>query len=164
MRSSSRLARSSDTSGPRSARIFIGAMPLLRPEVSLPLGACVISRRTVLPPDAGDRLNALAYHTDDPESPSEHLRPHCPKNDKQHRATLEQLKPDEFRKLRLPTIRDRFGAAAERGETENLSHLDYLSELTTLECETRRPSVLRRSTFLSLRGDSRETQPRLRKR
>jgi len=109
-------------------------------------------------------LNALAYHTDDPESPSEHLRPHCPKNDKQHRATLEQLKPDEFRKLRLPTIRDRFGAAAERGETENLSHLDYLSELTTLECETRRPSVLRRSTFLSLRGDSRETQPRLRKR
>lgn len=36
-------------------------------------------------------LNALAYHTEDPDTPGEHLRRHSPKNEKQHRATLEQL-------------------------------------------------------------------------
>lgn len=42
-------------------------------------------------------LNALAYHADDPEAPGEHLRRHSPKNEHQHRQTLEQLKPQELR-------------------------------------------------------------------
>lgn len=42
-------------------------------------------------------LNALAYHTEDRDSPSEYLRRHSPKNEKQHRATLEQLPPQELR-------------------------------------------------------------------
>jgi hypothetical protein len=42
-------------------------------------------------------LNALAYHTEDPDSPGEHLRRHSPKNQRQHRATLEQLDPRELR-------------------------------------------------------------------
>src|SRR5207237_795441 len=42
-------------------------------------------------------LNALAYHTEDPDSPGEHLRPRSPKNEKQHRETLEQLAPQELR-------------------------------------------------------------------
>ncbi len=42
-------------------------------------------------------LNALAYHTADRDSPGETLRRHTPKNEKQHRATLEQLSPDELR-------------------------------------------------------------------
>ncbi len=42
-------------------------------------------------------LNALAYHTEDRDAPGEHLRRHSPKNEKQHRATLEQLAPQELR-------------------------------------------------------------------
>ena len=51
---------------------------------------------------------------------------------------------DQFRELRLPSFRDHFQLAATRARTENLSHLDYLSELTTLECEARREGRIRR--------------------
>jgi DNA replication protein DnaC len=51
---------------------------------------------------------------------------------------------DQFRELRLPSFRDHFQEAATRATTENLSHLDYLSELTTLECEARREGRIRR--------------------
>lgn len=42
-------------------------------------------------------LNALAYHTKDQDSPGEHLRRRIPKNEKQHKATLDQLSPQELR-------------------------------------------------------------------
>ena len=42
-------------------------------------------------------LNALAYHTEDQESPGEYLRRRSPSNVKQHRQTVEQLKPQELR-------------------------------------------------------------------
>ncbi len=42
-------------------------------------------------------LNALAYHTEDQDTPGEYLRRRSPKNEKQHRATLEQLAPQELR-------------------------------------------------------------------
>ncbi len=51
---------------------------------------------------------------------------------------------DQFRELRLPSFRDHFQQSATRAATENLSHLDYLSELTTLECEARREGRIRR--------------------
>ena len=51
---------------------------------------------------------------------------------------------EQFRELRLPTIRDQFLEAATRAATENLSHLEYLSELATVECETRRFGRIRR--------------------
>lgn len=41
-------------------------------------------------------LNALAYHTEDQDAPGEHLRRRSLKNEKQHRATLEQLAPEEI--------------------------------------------------------------------
>lgn len=41
-------------------------------------------------------LNALAYHTEDPEARGEFLRRHSDKNVKQHRKTIEQLKPQEL--------------------------------------------------------------------
>jgi hypothetical protein len=41
-------------------------------------------------------LNALAYHTEDPEAPGLYLRRRTPKNEKQHRETVEQLKPGEL--------------------------------------------------------------------
>src|ERR1700676_3465489 len=42
-------------------------------------------------------LNALAYHTEDPESHGEYLRRHSEKNERQHRQTVQQLKPDELK-------------------------------------------------------------------
>jgi DNA replication protein DnaC len=51
---------------------------------------------------------------------------------------------DQFRELRMPGFRDHFAAAATRAAQENLSHLDYLTELTTLECEARRAGRVKR--------------------
>jgi DNA replication protein DnaC len=51
---------------------------------------------------------------------------------------------DQLKELRLPTIRDQFQESAVRAEAENLSHQAYLSELTTLECETRREGRIKR--------------------
>ena len=51
---------------------------------------------------------------------------------------------DQFRSLRLPMFRDQFRQAADRAATEKLSHVEYLSELTTLECEARREGRIRR--------------------
>jgi hypothetical protein len=42
-------------------------------------------------------LNALAYHTEDRDSPGEYLRRRTPKNEKQHRQTLEQLNQQKLR-------------------------------------------------------------------
>ena len=42
-------------------------------------------------------FNALAFHPDDPEAPGEFLRRHSPKNENQHRKTVEQLRPDELK-------------------------------------------------------------------
>jgi hypothetical protein len=49
-----------------------------------------------LTPSGNHELNALAYHTEDSESPGEFLRRHTAKNEKQHRKTIEQLPPDEL--------------------------------------------------------------------
>ena len=51
---------------------------------------------------------------------------------------------DQLKELRLPTIRDQFQKSAVRAATENLSHLAYLSELTTRECEARREGRIKR--------------------
>ncbi len=51
---------------------------------------------------------------------------------------------EQFRELRMPSMRDHFPASAQRAAIENLSHLEYLSELTTLECEARREGRIRR--------------------
>lgn len=51
---------------------------------------------------------------------------------------------EQFRELRLPTMRDQFAMSARRAAAENLSHLEYLSELTTRECEARREGRIQR--------------------
>jgi DNA replication protein DnaC len=51
---------------------------------------------------------------------------------------------EQFRELRLPSFRDQFTPAADRAARENQTHLEYLSELTTLECEARRESRIKR--------------------
>lgn len=67
-----------------------------------------------------------------------------PKLDKHPKVQPATLLTDQLRELRLPSFRDHFEQAATRAATENLSHLDYLSELTTLECETRRVGRIKR--------------------
>ena len=57
-------------------------------------------------------------------------------------ATLKLT--DQLKELRLPTVRDHFQTSAVRAATENLSHLAYLSGLTTLECEARREGRIKR--------------------
>ena len=69
-------------------------------------------------------------------------RPRRPTEKPKADMTLQMT--DQFRELRLPSFRDHFQEAATRAATENLSHMDYLSELTTRECDTRREGRIRR--------------------
>jgi len=62
----------------------------------------------------------------------------------QPKADVALQMTDQFRELRLPSFRDHFQETATRATTENLGHLDYLSELTTRECEARREGRIRR--------------------
>jgi hypothetical protein len=57
----------------------------------------MIEEGTALAVMGNHELNALAYHTEDPEESGQYLRRRTPKNEKQHRQTLEQLKPEELR-------------------------------------------------------------------
>ncbi len=71
-------------------------------------------------------------------SPAVMPQPTIPKIDLTSQLT------EQFRELRLPAMRDNFPASARRAAAENLSHLEYLSELTTLECEARREGRIKR--------------------
>jgi len=51
---------------------------------------------------------------------------------------------EQFRELRLPMFREHFESQAERATAEPLSHTEYLSELTDLECQARRESRIAR--------------------
>jgi hypothetical protein len=57
----------------------------------------MVEEGTALAVMGNHELNALAYHTEDAESPGEYLRRRSPKNEKQHRPTLEQLTSEELR-------------------------------------------------------------------
>ena len=59
-------------------------------------------------------------------------------------TSLSPQLTEQFRSLRLPSFRDHFQEAADRAAAEQLSHLQYLSELTTLECEARRQGRIKR--------------------
>ena len=56
---------------------------------------------------------------------------------------LAERLTDQLKELRLPTVREEFEASAIRA-TEESSHLEYLSELVTLECEMRRQTRIKR--------------------
>jgi DNA replication protein DnaC len=51
---------------------------------------------------------------------------------------------EQFRELRLPMFREHFESLADRAVQEPLSHTEYLSELTELECQARRESRIAR--------------------
>ena len=51
---------------------------------------------------------------------------------------------EQFRDLRLPMFREHFAPLAEKAAVESRSHLEYLAELTDLECQARRESRIAR--------------------
>jgi len=51
---------------------------------------------------------------------------------------------EQFRDLRMPMFREHFAPLAEKAAAESRSHLEYLSELTDLECQARRESRIAR--------------------
>ena len=57
--------------------------------------------------------------------------------------TKERL-TEQFRSLRLPMFRDQFQTLADRAAAEKLSHVQYLAELTELECQARHESRIKR--------------------
>lgn len=61
-----------------------------------------------------------------------------------HLAQANSQLTEQFRELRLPMFREHFQKTAERALSESLSHTEYLSELTDLECQTRRESRIAR--------------------
>ena len=82
---------------PERQVIFLGDFIDRGPQIreALEIVRPMIDERKALAVMGNHELNALAYHTEAPDSPGEHLRPHTPKNVKQHRRTVEQLKPAE---------------------------------------------------------------------
>src|SRR5258708_5453543 len=78
--------------------IFLGDFIDRGPKIRqvLDIARPMIEEGTALAVMGNHELNALAYHTQDAESPGDYLRRHTPKNQKQHGKTLDQLKPDEL--------------------------------------------------------------------
>lgn len=63
------------------------------------------------------------------------------------KATTEshgKLLPDQFRELRLPSFREHFQSSAQKASSDGLSYVEYLSELTTLEIESRKEGRVKR--------------------
>jgi DNA replication protein DnaC len=69
------------------------------------------------------------------------------KSNKTNHANIKPLTEsliEQFRSLRLPMFRDHFQATADRAAAEKQSHVEYLAELTSLECQARRESRINR--------------------
>ena len=68
-----------------------------------------------------------------------------PKNRSRRRPSKSEAElTEQFRELRLPMFREHFASLAQRALQESLSHTEYLSELTDLECQARRESRIAR--------------------
>ena len=84
---------------PERKVIFLGDFIDRGPQIRqvLEIVRPMIEERKALAVMGNHELNAMAYHTEDPEAPGEYLRRHSRKNERQHGKTLEQLKPDELK-------------------------------------------------------------------
>ena len=84
---------------PERKVIFLGDFIDRGPQIrqALEIVRPMTEEGTALAVMGNHEFNALAYHTEDAETPGEHLRRRIPKNVKQHSATLEQLAPQELR-------------------------------------------------------------------
>lgn len=66
----------------------------------------------------------------------------CRKESSSKKMTVELT--EQFRDLRMPMFREHFAPLAEKASQESRSHLEYLAELTDLECQARWESRIAR--------------------
>ncbi|MDB5392073.1 MAG: diadenosine tetraphosphatase [Planctomycetaceae bacterium] len=84
---------------PERQLIFLGDFIDRGPKIRqvLEIVRPMVEERAALAVMGNHELNALGYHTEDPESPGQYLRRRNPTNQKQHQQTLDQLTPTELR-------------------------------------------------------------------
>lgn len=77
--------------------IFVGDYIDRNPHARRVLGlvARMVDNGEALAVMGNHEFNAVAYHTEDPQNPGEYLRPHNPKNRKQHAVFLDEVENDE---------------------------------------------------------------------
>lgn len=73
---------------------FIDRGPKIRETLAIVRG--MVESGAALAVMGNHELNALAFHTDSPDRPGEHLRSHSTKNIQQHQQTLDQLSAREL--------------------------------------------------------------------
>ncbi len=124
----------------------------LRERVSSAESITLVKEIDVEPPNLSDFTSLLPTFckdaTDDPISANGRLSENAPP---QHEVaqSVAQSRPERepdatVQRTRMPTFRDQFLPMATRAEAEQMNHLDYLSELTTLECQVRREGRIKR--------------------
>lgn len=83
---------------PDRSVIFLGDFVDRGPQIAegLAIARSMVEAGTAFAVMGNHELNALAFHTPDPATPSEYFRRHTAKNIRQHSATLDQLSPGEL--------------------------------------------------------------------
>ena len=83
---------------PERQAIFLGDFIDRGPKIreTLKIVRPMIDSGAALAVMGNHELNALAFHTPDPEKPGEHLRPHNEKNSNQHAETMRQVPAGEL--------------------------------------------------------------------
>ena len=83
---------------PDRTAVFLGDFVDRGPQIAegLRIARSMVDAGAALAVMGNHELNALAFHTPDPDAPGEYLRRHTEKNVRQHAATLDQLSPGDL--------------------------------------------------------------------
>lgn len=78
---------------PTRTAVFVGDLIDRGPQqrATVEIARAMTEARTAQVVLGNHEFNAIAWHTADPDEPGIHLRPHTPKNDRQHREFLTQV-------------------------------------------------------------------------
>jgi hypothetical protein len=85
-------------SHPERQAVFLGDFIDRRPQIreTLEIVRPMVDSGAALSVMGNHELNALAFHTPDPDRPGNHLRPHNEKNSNQHAETMRQVPAGEL--------------------------------------------------------------------
>lgn len=83
---------------PHRIAVFVGDFLDRGPKIleTVRLVRAMLEAGTALSVLGNHEWNAFGYHLEDPETPGSHLRPHDPKNVKQHERTISQIPAEEL--------------------------------------------------------------------